>query len=153
MALTGLEIYKQLPKTNCKDCGFPTCLAFAMKMAAGQISLDKCPHVTPEAKAALDSASRPPIQLVVIGTGSGEIKIGNETQLYRHEEKFHRPAAVAVRIADTLDDAQVAARAEAIGGLAFERVGTQTRVNLVAVDNQSRNPAFPACSSPPRQPT
>ena len=30
MALTGLQIYKQLPKTNCKDCGFPTCLAFAM---------------------------------------------------------------------------------------------------------------------------
>ena len=46
MALTGLEIYKHLPKTNCKDCGFPTCLAFAMKMATKQVSLDKCPHVT-----------------------------------------------------------------------------------------------------------
>ncbi len=74
MALTGLEIYKQLPKTNCKDCGFPTCLAFAMKMAAGQVSLDKCPHVTDEGKAALESASRPPIQLVTIGTGEGVAK-------------------------------------------------------------------------------
>ena len=101
MALTGLDIYKQLPKTNCKDCGFPTCLAFAMKMAAGQVPLDKCPHVTDEAKAALDSASRPPIQLVTIGMGDAEIKVGNETQLYRHEERFHRSAAGAVRIRDS----------------------------------------------------
>jgi acetyl-CoA decarbonylase/synthase complex subunit gamma len=137
MALTGLEIYKQLPKTNCKDCGFPTCLAFAMKMATKQVALDKCPHVTAEAKAALESASRPPIQLVTIGSGAREVKIGNETQLYRHEEKFHRPTGVAVRIDDSLDDDAVAARAEAIGRLSFERVGTTISVNLVAVDNVS----------------
>jgi len=139
MALTGLEIYKQLPKTNCKDCGFPTCLAFAMKMAAGQVSLDKCPHVSEEAVAALESASRPPIQLVEIGTGANEVKIGNETQLYRHEERFHRPAAVAVRISDTLDETAISQRAEAVGKLVFERVGTQIKVNLVAVDNESGN--------------
>ena len=137
MALTGLEIYKQLPKTNCKDCGLPTCLAFAMKMATKQIALDKCPHVTDEAKAALESASRPPIQLVVIGTDEAEVKIGNETQLFRHEEKFHRPAAVAVRVLDSLDDDALAARAEAIGKLVFERVGTQIAVNLIAVENDS----------------
>ncbi len=137
MALTGLEIYKQLPKTNCKDCGIPTCLAFAMKMAAGQASLDKCPHVTEEAKAALESASRPPIQLVQIGADDHEIKIGNETQLYRHEEKFHRPAAVAVRVSDAMDEGALAQRAEKIGCLAFERVGTRIKVNLVAVDNES----------------
>ena len=137
MALTGLEIYKQLPKTNCKDCGFPTCLAFALKMAAGQVPLDKCPHVTAEAKAALESASRPPIQLVTIGTDSNEVKIGNETQLYRHEEKFYRQAAVAVRISDTLDEGAIAQRAGAIGQLGFERVGTQIKVNLVAVCNES----------------
>jgi len=137
MALTGLEIYKQLPTTNCKDCGFPTCLAFAMKMAAGQVALDKCPHVSDEAKAALESASRPPIQLVTIGTGAAEIKIGNETQLYRHEEKFHRPAAVAVRISDKLEEVAIAERAEKIGKLVFERVGTRIQVNLVAVCNES----------------
>jgi acetyl-CoA decarbonylase/synthase complex subunit gamma len=137
MALTGIEIYRQLPKTNCKDCGFPTCLAFAMKMAVKQISLEKCPHVTAAAKAALESASRPPIQLVSIGAGDREIKTGNETQLYRHEEKFHRPTAIAVRIVDTLDDAALAQRAEAIGKLVLERVGLRIRVNLVAVDNVS----------------
>lgn len=137
MPLTGLEIYKQLPKSNCKDCGFPTCLAFAMKMAAGQVGLEKCPHVTAEAKATLESASRPPIQLVTIGTDSNEIKVGNETQLYRHEERFYREAAVAVRLSDAMDEDAIARRAEAIGRLGFERVGTQIQVNLVAVDNES----------------
>src|SRR5665647_1398765 len=33
MALTGLEIYTLLPKTNCQECGFPSCLAFAMKLS------------------------------------------------------------------------------------------------------------------------
>ena len=141
MALTGLEIYKQLPKTNCRECGFPTCLAFAMKMATKQVALEKCPHVTDEAKAALESASRPPIQLVTIGTGEREVKTGNETQLFRHEEKFHRPAAIAVRVSDTLDEAALAAKLEAIGRLNFERVGTQIGVNLVAVDNESGDAA------------
>ena len=141
MALTGLEIYKNLPKTNCKDCGFPTCLAFAMKIATKQVALDKCPHITAAGAAALESAARPPIQLVVIGMGDAEIKIGNETQLYRHEEKFHRPTAAAVRISDTADEAAIAARVEAIGKLVFERVGSQIRVNLIAVDNESGDPA------------
>jgi acetyl-CoA decarbonylase/synthase complex subunit gamma len=78
---------------------------------------------------------------VVIGAGEAEVKVGNETQLYRHEEKFHRPAAIAVRIADTLDDAAVAARATAIGRLRFERVGLQIGVNLAAIDNQSGDAA------------
>ncbi len=137
MALTGLEIYKHLPRTNCKDCGVPTCLAFAMKMATKQISLDKCPHVTDAAKAALESASRPPIQLVTIGTDDAEVKIGNETQLFRHEEKFHRPTALAVTVSDELDESAIAERAEVIGNLIFERVGTQVRVNLIVVDNSS----------------
>ena len=69
MGLTGLEIFKHLPKTNCKECGAPTCLAFAMSLASGKATLDACPYVTDEARAALDSAAAPPIKLVKIGTG------------------------------------------------------------------------------------
>lgn len=141
MALTGIEIYKHLPKTNCKDCGFPTCLAFAMKVAVKQVGLEKCPHITAAASAALESASRPPIQLVTIGAGDNEIKIGNETQLYRHEEKFHRPTAIAVRISDRGDDAAIAERAKAIGKMVLERVGLRFKVNLIAVDNESGDAA------------
>ena len=43
MALTGLDIFKLLPKKNCKECEQPTCLAFAMALANAKTSLDKCP--------------------------------------------------------------------------------------------------------------
>ncbi|MGD1995884.1 MAG: (Fe-S)-binding protein, partial [Anaerolineae bacterium] len=62
MALTGLQIYKLLPQTNCKECGYPTCLAFAMKLAAKQAELSACPDVSDEAKAQLTAAAAPPIR-------------------------------------------------------------------------------------------
>ncbi|MGC8788092.1 MAG: (Fe-S)-binding protein, partial [Anaerolineae bacterium] len=79
MGLSGLEIYKLLPKTNCKECGQPTCLAFAMKLAAKQAELSACPYVSEEAKAKLAAAAAPPIRLVTIGTGDKKLEIGNET--------------------------------------------------------------------------
>ena len=89
MALTGLQIFKQLPKTNCKDCGHPTCLAFAMALAAGNTSLDKCPHVSEEAKEALGAASAPPIKLVKIGVDQTVVELGDETELFRHDKRFY----------------------------------------------------------------
>ncbi len=73
MALSGLAIYKILPQTNCKECGFPTCLAFAMKLAARQVELSACPHVSEETKAQLDSASAPPIRLISLGQGRAQV--------------------------------------------------------------------------------
>ena len=105
MALTALEIYKHLPKTNCRECGFPTCLAFAMQLAAKRASLDQCPHVSEEARAALEGASAPPMRLVTIGAGDKKkLEIGNETVLFRHEEKFYHPVGIAVEIRDELSD-------------------------------------------------
>ena len=66
MALSGIQIYKLLPQTNCKDCGFPTCLAFAMKLAAKQVELSACPHVSADAKAQLADAAEPPVRLVTL---------------------------------------------------------------------------------------
>ena len=77
MALTGLDIYKQLPKKNCGECGPPTCLAFAMALAGGKASLDSCPYVTYEARAALESAAAPPIAKVVVGAGEKSITLGD----------------------------------------------------------------------------
>ena len=62
MGMTGLQIFKLLPNTNCKECGYPTCLAFAMKLAAGKEALKKCPYASEEARAALGAASAPPIR-------------------------------------------------------------------------------------------
>ena len=137
MGLTGLDIYKLLPKTNCKDCGFATCLAFAMALAQKKVSLDKCPHVTAQAREALESASQPPIRLVTIGGGEKRIEMGNETVMYRHEQKFFHPAAIGILIEDTLDEDTIARKISEINKLKFERAGLSLGVDLICVKNTS----------------
>jgi len=139
MALTGLDIYKLLPKTNCKVCGFATCLAFAMALAQKRVSLDKCPHVTAQAKASLESASQPPIKLVTIGTGEKRLEIGNETVMYRHEQKFCHPAGIGFVLEDTISENVLGQKLSKINGLSFERVGQTIGVNLVCLKNVSKN--------------
>ncbi|MCK4851152.1 MAG: acetyl-CoA decarbonylase/synthase complex subunit gamma, partial [Phycisphaerae bacterium] len=114
MALTGLAIFKHLPKTNCKECGFPTCLAFAMKVAAGQEGLDSCPTMTDEAREALSAASAPPQRLVKIVGPKGEVAVGQETVMFRHDETFHNPTGVAIQVSDVLGDEELKARCQAI---------------------------------------
>lgn len=141
MALTGLEIFKMLPKTNCKECGQPTCLAFAMQLAAGKTSLDKCPHASDQAKETLGAASAPPITLVRIGAGERVLEIGNETVLFRHDKRFEHPAGIAVTVRDDLSPGEIEARVDRINGLCFDRVGQVHCVDLVAVENASGDPA------------
>jgi len=137
MGLTGLDIFKLLPKTNCKKCGFPTCLAFAMQVAQKKVDISKCPDLSEEAKAQLEGASAPPMRLVEIGSDDKKLAIGQETVLYRHEEKFHHPCGIAVTLPDDLDEAQARARLEKLNGLKFVRVGTEIQIDMVAVVNKS----------------
>ncbi|MEI6877137.1 MAG: acetyl-CoA decarbonylase/synthase complex subunit gamma, partial [Spirochaetota bacterium] len=139
MALTALDVYKFLPKTNCKECKFPTCLAFAMALAQKKATLDDCKHASADAKAALEGASRPPVTLVTIGSGDKKLEIGNDTVLFRHEATFVHPAGIAVEVSDTMSTADLAKAAEEIRGLSFERVGMDIAVNLVAVRADSGN--------------
>ena len=133
MALSGLEIYKLLPKTNCRKCGYSTCLAFAMALAKKQVVLDKCPFVKPEVKDTLEQASLPPIRLVTIGQEDNKVEVGNETVIFRHEEKFHHPTAIGFIIDDDISDAELEKKVKNINSLNFERVGQLIKVNLIAV--------------------
>ncbi len=133
MALTGLQIYKLLPKTNCKECGFPTCLAFAMKLAQKGTELDKCPYVDDEAKTALDAASAPPIKLVAIGAGERAFEIGNEIVLFRHEKTFYHQPGLVVRVKS--DDPQLAEVAARVASYEVERVGMKLRLDGLAVEH------------------
>ena len=141
MALSGLEIFKLLPKTNCKKCGMPTCLAFAMALAQKKVALDKCPDAGDDARQKLAAAAAPPMAVVALGEGEARRQVGGETVLFRHEEKFHHPTVVAVTLPDDLDPAALKARAKAIRALAFERVGETIAVDAVAVTNPSGDAA------------
>jgi len=134
MALTGMAIYKSLPKTNCGDCGFPTCMAFAMQVAAKQKALTDCPHLSDEAKNEFADSSAPPMKLVRIGAGDAVLEIGQETVMFRHEEKFHKATGLAVKVAASLSDDEAAARVEAINGAQFTRIGQEIGVALSAVE-------------------
>jgi acetyl-CoA decarbonylase/synthase complex subunit gamma len=139
MALSGLEIYKYLPKTNCRECGFPTCLAFALQIAAKKVPLDRCPHLKEEAKLALESASLPPIKLVTIGVDDNKLEVGNETIMFRHEETFYHPTGIGFLIEDNLSQEEITQKVDAINKLQFERVGQVLKVNLIAVRQSSGN--------------
>jgi len=128
-----LEIYKQLPKKNCGECGPPTCLAFAMQLASGKATLDACPYISQEAREALQSAAAPPIRLVTLGAGDHVLEIGDETVLFRHDKTFYHPAGIFIEVGDDLDEAAMDERLRAIGELEFERVGQQYRVDGVAL--------------------
>jgi acetyl-CoA decarbonylase/synthase complex subunit gamma len=133
MALTGIQIFKLLPKTNCKECGVPTCLAFAMNLASGKAELDACPYVSDDARAQLEEASAPPIRPVAIGKGVRAAKTGGETVLFRHEKTFFNPTMFAGIITSDSAEADVEAKLKVWNSLQYERVGLNLRPELVAL--------------------
>ena len=135
MALTAMGIYKNLEKSNCKECGFPTCMAFAMQVAAKQKALTDCPRLSAEAKEEFSEASAPPMRLVHIGPADpGGLDLGQETVMFRHDDKFYKPPALAVRIPAALSDDDALARLKQINGAVFTRVGEELSVRLAAVE-------------------
>jgi acetyl-CoA decarbonylase/synthase complex subunit gamma len=133
MALSGLDIYKLLPKTNCRQCGLATCLAFAMQLAKKALPIEKCPFVSLEAKNTLEAQALPPIKLITLGNNELKFDIGNETVMFRHEEKFRNPTGIGFIIDDNQSNNQIKEQLKKINQLKFERVGQQLGVNLVAI--------------------
>ena len=140
MALTGIDIFKQLPKTNCGDCGVPTCLAFAMKIAAGQAELAGCPHLSEEAAESLSEASAPPIRAVTIGSGDAAVKVGGELVLYRHDKTFYNPCVFAAVVDDSMDSAAADALIKQTKESHFNRVEQDLKPGLIAVKSVSGKP-------------
>jgi acetyl-CoA decarbonylase/synthase complex subunit gamma len=137
MPLTGIEIFKLLPRTNCGECGVPTCLAFAMSLATGKAELSACPYISEEVKAKLVEASAPPIRPVTIGVGDRALKVGGETVMFRHEKRFESPPGFAILISDTMDESEVNARLKKLSQLQYERIGLTLRPDLIAIKDDS----------------
>ncbi len=138
MPISGSEIVKMLPgRKPCKDCGFPTCFAFAMKLATGGASLDKCPYLAPEVKEKLEDLLAPAIKLVTIGTGNNKVEIGNEEVIYRHEKTYVHPPGIAILISDKESEAKVDEKIKKIKELQFPWVGLTLKADLIAVQFES----------------
>jgi acetyl-CoA decarbonylase/synthase complex subunit gamma len=126
---TAIEFFKLLPKTNCKECGQPTCLAFAMLLANQKAKMDDCPHISQSSKDTLEASMAPPIRTVTVGKGK-EVRMGGETVLYRHERRFVNPIAYAATVSDKCD---IPERIAEIKRLSFERVGMIFDVDMVSI--------------------
>ncbi len=148
MALTAMDIYKNLPQTNCGDCGVPTCLAFAMKLAQGQASLDECPHVTEEAAQVLSGSAAPPMKTVTVGTGDNALQIGGQTVLFRHEETFYHPAGIAIQVNTSLPEEERKQRITTACAVEFDRGGMTFDLDLIALyDDDGRLPEAAAVAA------
>jgi acetyl-CoA decarbonylase/synthase complex subunit gamma len=138
MPIAGSEIVKMLPgKKPCRDCGFPTCFAFAMKLASGGATVDKCPYLSEEVKAKLLDLLAPPIKLVAVGSGDSALKVGNEEVVYRHEKTFVHSPGIALLVADKDDSAKVEEKIKKIKGLQFPWVGVNLKADLLALNFES----------------
>jgi acetyl-CoA decarbonylase/synthase complex subunit gamma len=137
MALKALDIYKLLPKKNCKECGDPTCLTFAMKLASGKGDVEKCPYLDDNAKNILGASTRPPIQLVRVGVGEKRIAIGEEFVLFRHEKTFYHPPGIMFLVSDRWPGEQVQAVARRVATETLTRVGTDLSFSGVAIKCES----------------
>lgn len=137
MGLTGIQIFKLLPKTNCGECGVPTCLAFAMNLASGKAELEKCPYVSEEAKEKLAAESAPPIRPLTIGTGEYAVKVGGETVMFRHEKTFVNPPGLAAVVSTNEDDASVQGKMDRFKAAQYDRVGLKLRAEMFVVNDAS----------------
>jgi acetyl-CoA decarbonylase/synthase, CODH/ACS complex subunit gamma len=142
MPIAGSEIVKMLPgRKPCKDCGFPTCFAFAMKLASGGATVDKCPYLSQEVKEKLLDALAPPIKLVTIGSGDRSVKVGNEEVVYRHEKTFVHSPAVTLLISDKEDEATADKKIRKVKELQFPWVGVNLKADLLALRCESGDKA------------
>jgi len=152
MALTGIQIYKLLPQTNCKECGQATCLAFAMKLAAKQAELSLCPYVSEEAKATLAESAAPPIRLITLAANGYEVKAGNEVVLFRHEKTFYHKPGLFVRVRDSQPKDAIQATVKAADAYSVVYVGIDLSISGFAVESDSGDPAkFSAAVSAVRE--
>lgn len=141
MALSGIQIYKLLPQTNCKECGFPTCLAFAMKLAAKQVELSSCPYVSEESKAQLAESAAPPIRLISLKSDGYEVKAGNEVVLFRHEKTYYNKPGIFVKVTDDEPVETLKAKVAPAEAYKTSYVGIDFTIDGFAIEEKSGDPA------------
>jgi acetyl-CoA decarbonylase/synthase complex subunit gamma len=133
MALSGIQIYKMLPQTNCKECGFPTCLAFAMKLAAKQVELSACPYVSDASKKQLAESAAPPIRLITLKANGAELKVGNEVVMFRHEKTFYNKPGLFLRV--KASDPDIAKKVAAADAYKVNYVGMDFKLDGFAIES------------------
>ncbi len=142
MALKALDIFKLTPKKNCKDCGFPTCMAFCMKVASGAVEVEKCPHMSDEALAKLSEATAPLMRGVKVGNGTSEYELGSETVLFRHEKTLVNRNRYAVAFNDAMTNEDIDLKIANIKAVNYIRIGEEMKAEMVVLEYRDNKEGF-----------
>lgn len=135
--LSPIDIYKLLPKTNCKECGQDNCMAFATKIVNRELTIDQCPPLlkkeNEKAYAKLQDLLKPAVKEIVVGVGDKAKKIGGKLVMYRHEFTYQNPTAIAIDVTDEMPEQEVISRVQRTDNFSFEYIGTTLKLDMIAV--------------------
>lgn len=141
-----LNLYKQLPQTNCKECGEQTCMAFAAGLIARTKKVEDCTPLIKEKKYAkkletLKSIVAPELRMVLVGVGDKQIKVGGEDVMFRHQMTFFNKPPFAYDVTDAMDEAKLVERVKKISAWKKFYIGKWERVEMIAVRSVTDDPA------------
>jgi acetyl-CoA decarbonylase/synthase complex subunit gamma len=141
--LSPIDVYKLLPKTNCKECGEENCLAFATKLVNREVTLEKCrpllAKMQEKAYNQLKEMLKPAVKEIVIGVGDKAVRIGGKLVMYRHEFTYANPTAIAIDVTDEMPDETILDRVRRTEGFNFEYIGQILKLNMIAVRSTSND--------------
>lgn len=135
--LSPIDIYKLLPKTNCKECGQENCMAFATKIVNREISIDNCPPLRKKENEKnylkLKEMLKPAVKEVTIGVGENAKKIGGKLVMYRHEFTYFNPTAIAIDVTDEMPEDEIVSRIKRTENFSYEYIGYTLKLDMIAV--------------------
>jgi len=135
-----LEVYSVLDKSNCKECGYDTCMAFATDILERKVRVQDCIHLMQDPKQSKNRAKlieliTPPQKPVIIGIGDRAVTIGGEEVLMRHQLTYYNQTAIFIEIAD--DDIDLEELIKYLKNIKLERIGDVLTLDGIALRNVS----------------
>jgi acetyl-CoA decarbonylase/synthase complex subunit gamma len=135
--LSPIDIYKLLPKINCKECGVDNCMAFAAKIVNREMTVDQCPPLlkkeNEKAYAKLKDLLKPAVKEVIVGVGDKAKKLGGKLVMYRHEFTYTNPTAIAIDVTDEMPEQEIVSRVQKTDNFSFEYIGNTLKLDMIAV--------------------
>jgi acetyl-CoA decarbonylase/synthase complex subunit gamma len=142
--LSPIDVYKLLPKTNCKECGQENCMAFATKLVNREVTLEQCPPLlkkeNEKAYTQLKDMLKPAVREVVVGVGDKAVKLGGKLVMYRHEFAYFNPTAIAIDVTDDMSEDEIVNRVKRTEQFSYEYIGYKLKLDMVAVRSTSGDP-------------
>jgi acetyl-CoA decarbonylase/synthase complex subunit gamma len=142
--LSPIDVYKLLPKTNCKECGQDNCMAFATKLVNREVTLEQCPPLLKKehekAYKQLKDMLKPAVKEVVVGVGDKAVKLGGKLVMYRHEFTYFNPTVIAIDVTDEMPEEEIVNRIKHTEQFSYEYIGYTLKLDMIAVRSTSGDP-------------